>query len=265
MKLGVIYCCYDSLDYLGFLDPWIKLKESLNIKLAGVHGCFEEMASFIEDNDEETLEQLLQLRYDGQLDFLYVQNDYPTKVKEKFIYQSEAIIRNYALQWLLKEGVTHVMLLDADEKYSEEEIQKLVKFLEKDNFTAWYSIEFKNLTFSEQTYTKSFCPPRIWRVNSSESKIKEIYYDNDINYTLGAQIVSYKQLSTKKIPLIICNPLHYTWLNNERSKNKIAYQSRHFAHGAGCSFKWNNEKNSLEWNDEYFKKTSQIPPKLHTI
>ncbi len=267
IKLGVLYCAYSSPEYIQFINPWIKLKDELNIVIAGANGMFREMHELdYEDNDEETIEKLLQLRFIGDIDFLYVQNDPATKKKENFIFETEAQIRDRALQYLLEQNCTHILLLDSDEAYTEKEIRNIIESLEKDKFTTWFRIEFKNLTFSEKTYTKNFRPPRIFRVISGDNKLSGVYYDNDCVYIdKNGNEKGYLEFSSAVISLSKANPLHYTWLSDERSKKKVAYQVAHFSHGAGCSYKWNEEKNCLEFNENYFKITGQSKPILYNI
>jgi hypothetical protein len=49
-----------------------------------------------------------------------------------------------------------------------------------------------------------------------------------------------------------------SWLNSN-SKQKIAYQTKRWG-DFGCSYKWNEEGNCLQFNEEYFKKTGQPLP-----
>ncbi len=258
MKIGVLCCFHGCEDMLyRVIAPWLNVKcnlEKVEFKIAVVHGLFKENKdNGVSDNDEATLN----LIKGGQWhDYLYIQPE--------GVYESEAQIRDKGLQFLLKQECDYVWLLDGDEVYQEWEIAQALKFIGNEHFISWFNIEFKNLTFNENTYTKSFCPPRIFRVKSGGFRLNSMYWDNDVSYLdERGNSVLYTQLSSRSIPVSQCNPLHFTWLNNERSKNKIAYQEAHFKSGAGCSFKWG--ENGLEWNEDYFTKTGQPKPELHTI
>jgi hypothetical protein len=258
MRIGVLCCFYGCEDMLyKVILPWLNLKENLtktDVQIAVVHGLFKENKENGEINNDSGTLGLLQ--GGGWHDFLYVQPE--------GVYESEAEIRDKGLQYLLKQDCDYIILLDGDEVYREEEIVNALDFAYSEPLISWFNIEFKNLTFDENKYTKGFSPPRIFKVNSGEYKLNNMYWDNDVSYVDGRMNqVDYKNLSSKKIPVSLCNPEHYTWLNNERSRKKIAYQEAHFKQGAGCSFKWG--ENGLEWNEDYFTKTGQEKPELHTI
>ena len=44
---------------------------------------------------------------------------------------------------------------------------------------------------------------------------------------------------------------------------KVAYGEKHFAKGAGCSFKWGEK--GLEWNEDYYKKLGIQKPELFDL
>lgn len=257
MKIGLLCCFYDCADKLyKIILPWLNIKEVYNydLKIAVSHGMFKEYHDFgYQDQDPETLNLL---KNGNWHDFLCIQEGK---------YEQEAIIRNYSLQYLLKQDIDVIILLDSDEIYNELQILNALKFIENNDFISWFSIEFKNLTFSENQYIKGFAPPRIFRVNINNLKLSSIYWDNDMEYLDSSNNkISYKNLSNLKIPTNLINPLHFTWLNDERSKKKIKYQEEHFKNGAGCSFKW-DDKLGLQWNDNYFKKTGLFKPEIYNI
>lgn len=262
MKIGLLVCAYGTPEYFNrVLEPWLEYKDLNLLKIAVVHGQFlEHHLNGYEDNDYETQKLI---KEQSNLDYTYFQNDYDSNNIK--IFQKEADIRNKGLQYLLSQECDLIWLLDLDEIYNIEEIKKTVDFVKLENLIPWFSIEFKNLVFSEKTYINGFKPPRIFRTNINSLKLNRFYWDNDIIYgvPLANYEVDYKQLSNLTIPKKICNPLHFTWLNNELSKKKIEYQEKHFSNGAGCSFKWGI--NGLEWNDTFFRKTGQTIPVLYTL
>lgn len=256
-RYGVLYCAYNTEKYIiPSLTPWVNRKKSHDIIIAGVHGMFKEYheSGYI-DHDVETLNLLKA----APLDYLYIQNDYDKPEGQPF-YELEHQVRNNGLAYLLANDCDYIILLDSDEIWTEVEIENLLEYIEKNKFITWFSVEYKNLTFTEETYTKGFSPPRVFKVNSTK-KLSGLYWDNDFDYN-G---ISYKQLPNKKVPLHLANPKHYTWLNDHRSLDKIRYQTIHFNNGAGCSFRWDDNFGGLGWNLDYFEKTKQPIPKLYNI
>lgn len=267
MKIGCIYCCYGNPEYIDdCLKPWIEAKKEHNILIAAVHGQFKEYHDLgIEDNDIITQKQLLDRLVNKDLDFAYIQNEY----NNEKIYQTEAEIRDKGLQWLLKRNCDYVVLLDGDEKYTFEEINNLINYIQKDEFIAVYNIEFKNLTFDNFHYTKGFSPQRVWQVNLNHWKLYKINYDNDCIYknVNTGDILSDKDFSHKKIPINLVNPLHYTWNDLERSKLKIKYAEKRWnpPNGNGCSFKISEDGKSIDWNLDYYNRINQNIPELHKL
>jgi len=263
MKIGLLVCAYGTPEYFNtVLDPWLEYKNLNSLKIAVVHGQFlEHHLNGYKDNDQETQKLI---KEQSSLDFIYLQNDYED-LNRINIFQTESEIRNKGLNYLISQDCDFIWLLDLDEVYSLDEIKRTVSYIENEAFIHWFSIEFKNLVFNEKTYINGFKPPRIFRTNINGLKLNHFYWDNDIEYCvpLSNYRVDYKQLTTLTVPKTICNPLHYTWLNNNISKKKIEYQEKHFANGAGCSFRWG--QNGLEWNENFFRKTGQNIPILHTL
>lgn len=268
IKLGIIYCCYGNPEYIDdCLKPWLEAKKQHDILIAAVHGQFKEYHDLgVPDNDLESIRQLSILHRDGnKIDHLYIQNHYTG-----FSYwQTEAEIRDKGLQWLLGQNCDYIILLDGDEKFSVEEINNIIKYIQKDEFNVVYKIEFKNLTFNKETYTKGFAPFRIWKVNVNDWKLHQVIYDNDmsfINAKTGAIKVD-KEFSLKTIPVNLCNPLHYSWCDLEKSKLKIKYAEKRWnpPNGNGCSFSISKDGNSICLNEEYYKRIGQSPPELFKL
>lgn len=253
MKIGILGCGYACDDYVEeVLQPWINLRKQFSTVISCVSNLFSEYFDLgIYQDNSKTLDILNKKFENREIDYLF----YPEKASQ------EAIARNEALKPLLSNNCDIVWLLDlSDEIYSEKEIIKTIEFIQSEPFISWFKIEFKNFIFTKDTYIDGFKPPRIFRRKYNEFNLERFFWDNDVLYKNENISKNYQELPSLIIPKSVCNPLHYTWLNNERSKNKIFYQEKHFANGAGCSFKWGD--NGLEWNEEYFKKTGQPKPIL---
>jgi hypothetical protein len=264
IKLGIIFCAYDHPDYVeNCLNPWIAAKSKHNIKIAGVHGLFRENAeNGVKDEDFETQSKLISLNNSGELDYLYLQNNYAQSSPKK--YETEAQIRNYALQYLLTQEINYVLLLDLDEFWTEQEIDNVFNYLSRleNKFYAWFSINYKNIVFDGTKYLDTFCPPRVFKVNLGAYKLNEIYWDNDFNYIDGeGKIKSYKEFSNKSIPKNLAFINHLTWLDKD-GPDKYLYQMKHFGH---CGYKWNEIEKRLEFNLEFYNKIGQKSPELKNL
>lgn len=250
MRIGILATGFNCADYLDrALEPWLQYKEKYNeLIISAVSGLFTGNEVLALDNTKELMLHAFNTK---QIHYLAL----PIGSFD------EATIRNLALTPLLKENVDIVWLLDCDEIYTLEEIEKIIQFVNQDAFTACFRIEFKNYVFTVKTYIKGFAPRRIWRVNyGSLLKLDKFVWDNDAQYkNAQGDIHLDSVLPTGRVPIV--TPKHFTWLNNIRSKNKILYQQKHFAHGAGCSFKW--EDNQLKWNLDYFQKTGEAIPTIY--
>jgi hypothetical protein len=52
---------------------------------------------------------------------------------------------------------------------------------------------------------------------------------------------------------------HLTWMH-ENGKSKYEYQMKHFG---ACSYKWNYQKNELEFNEDFFIRNNVTKPKIN--
>lgn len=273
MKIGIIYCCYGNPEYVDdCLAPWLEAKKTHNILIAATHGQFKEYHDLgIEDNDIETIDKLWSLEKRNSIDYLYIQNN-PFSIGrggELQKFQSESEIRDKGLQWLLKHKCDLIWLLDNDERYTVEQINKIIEYINKwDNrFECWFSIPMKNYIFSGKEWISGFCPPRIFRkhINSYMQgyTLHKCYWDNDFEYIADTGIIkSYKDFTSKSIPsnLIGGGIKHLTWLYTN-GKLKYEYQMKHFGH---CGYKWNYKTNKLEFDiDGYYKKFNIPIPEIN--
>ena len=248
-KIGLILAQNNEINFLSdCLSPWIEFRKTNPLLIVALDVCFDENGTG--NSTDGSLELLTEYQKDGKIDYF----------QPLWAGLKEHDARNVGLKWLIKNGAETIWLLGADEIYSASEIESAVKFVNKDPFTSWFRIEFKNLVFDVTKYVRGFNPGRIFRVNSNKLKIKEMYFDDDFLYTDGINDIDYKNLSSKNVPIKICNPLHYTWLDDPRSKKKWEYQTKRWGKN-GCSFSYVDDK--LVFNKEFYKKNNQSLPEIY--
>lgn len=251
MKIGVLGCGFNCIeDIENRLSPWFEVAKQEEIVFSFVSCMFKEYEdlSIVIDNSE-TIKYFQNLQNNNQIKYFNSSN--------KPLVESEA--RNLALFPLLEENVDCVWLLDlSDEYYSRDEIQSIIKYISNDKFIAWYKINFKNYILDGKQWIDDFCPPRIF-FNSRGLKISKFYWDNDIIYTNGKENFNYTGLVYKNIPKHIAHVRHMTWLHSN-GKIKVEYQNKHFGH---CSYKWNEEKNELEIDKNFFIINNIPQPIIH--
>lgn len=235
MKYGIIYCGYNTEEYIhDSLAPWIERKDCI---ISAVSVPFNEycLQEFYEDNTTLILHDYFDA---GKINYL---TTFP-----RFIKEHDA--RNFALR-KIKEPVDAYILVDSDECYTKENIDNIFKFVEE-NPACWYRVSLKNFVFDKSTYlAEAFMPPRIFRANFLGFKNPYFCWDNDMMYIHQTGQIHQYQISCVEIPKEVAWVNHYTWMNNETSKRKVAYQK---TRGWVCSYGWDDEK-GLIFNEDYYK------------
>ena len=247
MKIGVLFTIYNCESYVDdCLRPWFNLKNDYDITMSCTSGMFKPYLELgFKPKNKTTLQKLIQ--YD--IDYLI------STGSNSLIDEDQS--RNNALNFL-KKNCDIIWIVDGDEFYSETDIKNIINYINETPEFDWYSINFKNYTFTEKTFIDGFCPPRIFRTDRNGG-INKFYFDNHILYNNGDV---FENKSNKSIPRNIAWIEHYSWLNKDsRSKEKIDYQNQRF--GGGCAFKWNEECQSLEFVKEFYEKQNLDTPILH--
>ena len=247
--IGILFCGYNTEEYV---------KQSLssfigkdNFIISAVSVPFAEYAD--QDDFEDETTNILRTFYEkGKIHNLVT--------TPRFI--SEADARNLALDYLLKEKVDYIWLVDADEIYTDENISNICQFIENDSENFWWRLCLKNFVFGKETYMEEpFTPPRIYMTEPMGFRHPIFYWDNDISYismqTFGR--ISQDSLSSATVPKETAWVDHYSWMNDQIGKRKVEYQQKHFGH---CSFKWNEQESKLQFDESYFEKTKEQKPKL---
>lgn len=259
-KIGLHFSAYESVEFIDkFLAPWLEFKKDKTNELiiSAGHVCFKEFQEmgFPVESKDGTCEVLARKHKNGEIDFF--------SFTESPLTEAEA--RTEILKPLLEQNVGCLVISAPDEIFTVNQIKTIFEYIKKDPFLIWYRLEYKNLVFSEDQFIRGFNPPRIF-FNNRGYKIVKFRADDEILYEKNGQIIDYLQLPNKQIPFHICAPLHYSWLDNQRSYNKIKYQSLRWnsPNGNGCSFKI-NENGKLDWNLDFYKRVSQAIPELFDV
>ena len=260
MRFGILcaaYSCADSLDEV--MAPWFSLSKKYDFVISVVSARFKEYEDLgIEQNNGMTIKKLGEYVQDKKIQYL--------EVPDKSLMEHEA--RNLALNHISQSDCDIVWILDgSDEYYIEEQIEKIIEYInnEDNQFYAWFSIPFKNYIFSGKEWVDGFCPPRIFKHKFTVARLSSFDWDNDTVYTLNgvpySPVHSYRELPHKSIPKILIGGgiRHLTWLDNEKSHQKVIYQEKHF--NGTCSYKW--EDGHLRFNDNYYKKSGQSLPIIY--
>lgn len=245
MTVGVLGCCYGNPQWVDkVLEPWLSIP---NVEICVVHGQFKEykLDLGLPDTDSLTISKLLPYQNVIKVFFVHEMPEYAGKDL------SEHEIRNIALRYLLEKNVDAIYILDGDEFYTEEQINNIISFVNRNEFIPYFKVNFKNYVFDGKQWIDGFCPNRLWRVKYKNLTLKELAWDNDIHYQdENGNIISDKQLPYLEIPRHLAHIKHMTWLH-ENGKIKEKYQRKHF--DGICSYKFNNDTNKLEFDLEYYK------------
>lgn len=255
MKIGLVMAVYNGIDYLEkCLAPWIEYRNKYpnTLFISCVDGRFKDFGGETQNSNDGTVQYLISQLNFNKIDY------FQALLKDN----SEHDARNYALSPLLINRCDYVISWGVDEIATLEQIEKIVSFIEKNEFIDVFRIKYRNFVFDKKTYTLGFSPKRVWKVNDNSLKLLEYRWDDDAAYkNLNTDaIILDDNLPTITIPSVEID--HFTWLDDERSKKKVEYQERHFGKN-GCSFSWNYENNRLFFNREYFLKNNLTIPILY--
>ncbi len=259
--IGVLFCGYNTIEYVSkSLNPWQQAQSdklfNSNWLISAVSLPFDKYRDMAVEKD--ATQDFLRQEYNShRIDYLATEPE----------YVDEATARNLALKPLLEAKCDLIILVDADEIITIEQIQKILEFIEVNRFESWFSISYKNYVFDAKHWlAEPFTPPRIFRVHTNGYEIDKFVWDNDIQYKRELVFsasplpltVSYKELPNKVIPSNLVWIKHLSWLNNESSKNKCEYQQKHFGH---CGYRW-DEKEGLKFNEEFYLTRGLMLPRV---
>jgi hypothetical protein len=258
-KIGVLLCSYSLPEYIhDCLRPWIEARQA---KLGGhefiisaISVPFKEYKDKAEE-DTESPKILQEYKEKGLIDYLF------TEPK----WEEEKVVRNTALNPLLEiENCDFCWLVDCDEFYQLVEIERIMKFVERNPLTCWFRGNLKNYVFSNKEFLAlPFNPARIYRTKYQNYKLYGFRYDNEMIYhgTITRDIKDHEQMPSLTIPKTVAFTRHYTWFSDANSKKKCEYQKGRFSLEL-CSFLWNHNEDKLEFNPLYFSKFGKPIPEV---
>lgn len=251
LRIGILGAAYQCDDLLALtLKPWVDffLKEfdaTLTVISAQFVGYPAYESSRTNDKTIELLTETI------GADNVIASNSPMT----------EADARSLAAKRLMAANCNYIWLWDADELYHPNEFVATVNYVRNNLDLVWFKINFKNLFGDGKRYVDGFCPPRIFKVHHKGVYFRGFYWDNDPIYTDAEnKSICYRALAHRPVPRHVCHPMHYTWLNGERSRLKVQYQMSHFG---DCSYRCDGEK--IEINTEFYAKRGLPLPKVCEI
>lgn len=256
MSIGILVCGFDCSETLDeIMNPWFELKHKYGMILSFVSCRFREYESLgILKSNVSTVNKLNKYLSLNKIDYL--------NIPQNSLLESEA--RNLALKSLLDSNVEYIILLDAsDEFWTEKQIEDVISCISNEDnlFYAWFKVHYKNYIFDGNQWLDGFCPPRIFRTNMQGLKLKSFYWDNDLYYEdNNGNKVDYKELVNREIPRRTAQIKHITWTHKNGASKEI-YQRKHF--NGICSYKFNTEKNELEFDLDYYKKYNLSIPTIY--
>lgn len=258
LKFGIILSVYNSIDYLReCLRPWIEYENPYDL-IISVVDCkfkgFDDGLSSVNSTDG-TIELLQQYLNRGEINHLAILPP-----------SEEHVARTLATEPLKLAKVDYIWNLDSDEIYTPEQINNIINFVSRNEFTWCFRINFKNYVFDKNHYIEGFCPRRIWKTGNKNQRLESFYYDNDCLYRDNVLGNTFKDsdVSTIGIPKNIAFIDHWTWLSDERSKQKVLYQKKRWGPN-GCSYSWDDKNNCIIFNEKYYKLTNTMKPELISV
>jgi len=254
VKIGVSGLGYQCGEHLNeVLQPWFDLKISPTheVLISVAHGIFPELYAISQRDPEPpdgSIASLQEYLADGRLDALFVSPE------PKYEWD----LRTCTLPVLVERQIDLLWLLDLqDEIYSVREILSIIDFVESHQGMIWFRVNFKNYAFAPNCYVEDFVVPRIWRARKP-STIRCFHYDNSITYEDGQKQESLPHCT---IPRNLAFPRHLSWVGTPQYlKRKIRFQNIHYGI---CSYKWDEERNCLQFNEDYYLRFKKQKPEVH--
>jgi FkbM family methyltransferase len=252
LKIGVLFASYNCADHIDrCFQPWLNLREELNLVLASTNGRYDLSDLKFDYKGNDSLIKLL----GKNLDFLV----HSTSVNHRW---SEEQSRTYMLNYMLDRKVDLIFVIDADEFYTEEQIRKILKYVQENPSYDAYNVQFKNYVIKLPYWIEGFNKSVIYWC-SRHNGIKCFNFDCEIAYNDGTIIQ--KNTNVNIIPKNIAFVDHYSWLENDpRTKEKTVLQNVKYSgeENLKCAFCY-DDNNNLIVNENFYKKRIGLLPTFH--
>jgi len=253
MKIGLLVTAYNCEKYIkDCLQPWLNLRDTHNIIISANSGMFKPYKDF---GFEEKNDVTLKILNDSKLDFLI------TTSGNNLLDEDSS--RNTCLDYLNKQNVDLVWVVDGDEIYTERQILDIIDFIkENENYNSYF-VQFKNYTLKYPYFTKGFARETIYKTNVGGG-ISHFHFDVYITYNNGK--TNHDLNKGIYIPKDIAYVEHYSWLSDDsRSYEKITYQENRFSgpEGKRCAFTIIDDK--LAFNKEFWENRNLNVPNLNVL
>ena len=235
MKIGIQCLAYNCAEsFPKFIAPWLKLKETHDVKLwvgSGQFRIYKEMGC--KDENGPTLE-LLTTTYKNDIDYLW------TPDPDNHLADHET--RHQSVAYMKEQDIDLMIQLDADEFYTWEEVQGYIKFIEDNPQYDTYNTNFKNLVGDGSQYQPWSRFSAAWI--KRHGGISHYYWDAHWSFKgEDGKNIEYRHHPVKNVsvPNDIAFPDHYTWTNNLNTagpahiKDKMEYQQKYYG-GEGCGW-----------------------------
>ncbi len=255
LRIGILMIGYNCVEHLKkVITPWLSVRSELpelvsDVKICFTYGIFEETAKlgFPQISPDGTMDVLKELKDRKILDHVFF-TEGPQKENEMW---------NKNLLFLKSQGPDILIMLNADEIWTIEQIEKMLIFVNRNKLVDYFKVNFKNYCINYKTYVDDFIVPRIWR-NKVHKGLKGSYKDDLMEWEDGKKDV---QCSCLTIPRALCFVKHYSWVGSEEYlKRKVAFSSLRYGL---CSYSWDEQNNCLKLNDEYYSKLNIPKPILY--
>lgn len=242
MRIGLIFSAYQTKEYVErALAPWVEYRLA-NLFAPGAHdlricAVSVRFAGF-EGEDDGTRDILRRARDDGEIDHLI---ESPDNIPE-------TTARGMGLQYLREQECDISIQWDADEVATIGEIERMLEYVEREPFVTAFKFAYRNLVFTPtQWLAEPFTPMRVHRLKHGSYVADRFYDDNNVMYkgTITRDFGQDVSFPVMTVPESIFNPRHFTWLNDDRSRKKEAYQR---SRGWTCSFSWDDSQGGLIFN-----------------
>lgn len=268
MILGLHSICYNTNATLErAFAPWREVKNGALKRLVEDVYFAVQAAAFPETvklgypikSDDRTIETLERFRDDDLIDELTIHEE-PVEEQDLWSYN----VRDLMFESAASPGIDYIVMVGGDECWTVEEIEKMLKFVQRNPLTDYFKVNFKNY-FGRGKYVKDFIAPRIWN-NKRNGGVECHYKDDLVMYKNGKRDT---ECSCMTVPSKVVFPAHYSWslppeCSDEDNKKfvmrKLGFQKLRYVN---CSYRWNEEKNELELDPTYYARIGKGVPEVY--